>query len=236
MKFRLKLVIGLFVVAGIAAATISSKTYEEKTEEWMEASIPEELPGYQFSTSSRSNEAAKMDDNTYQILKPFGIVVRQFVGPSDGRYYEATVIGGNTRKSFHDPQICFSAQQWALIDPGKREVDIPALGGKIPATTMALERSGTRGVAMYFYGGPGGWRHSPLILPIDLTMAKLLMKDSIDAQFFRFIMSPATQPDSASPEDVEKALLADLATLSKFADVFFTELKKQPDGAYYTQH
>jgi hypothetical protein len=62
------------------------------------------------------------------------------------------------------------------------------------------------------------------------------MRDSIDAQFFRFIMSPATQPDSKSAADVEKALVEDLNTLSKFADTFFTELKKQPDGAYYTQH
>lgn len=89
---------------------------------------------------------------------------------------------------------------------------------------------------MYFYGGPGGWRHSPLILPIDLTWAKLTLQDSIDAQFYRFILQPATSPDSNSAADIEKALSADLADLAKFADAFFSEVKKQPEGAYFTEH
>ncbi len=236
MKFRLKLVIALFVVAGLAAFAINPKPYAQRTEEWMEKVIPEQVPGYQFTSSSKSNTGSKMDKNTYDILKPFGIVVRQYTGPSNGRTYDATVIAGNSRKSFHDPQICFSAQQYQLIDPGMREVDIPALGGKIPATTMALDRTGMRGVAMYFYGGPGGWRHSPLILPIDLTWAKLTLQDSIDAQFYRFILQPATSPDSNSAADIEKALNADLKDLAAFADVFFTELKKQPEGTYFTEH
>lgn len=236
MKHRLKLVIALFLVAGIAAFAIKPKTYAERTEEWMEKVIPEQVPGYQFASSSKSNPASKMDKNTYDILDPFGIVGRQYVGQTSGRSYDATVIAGNSRKSFHDPQICFSAQQYQLIDPGLREVDIPALGGKIPTTAMALDRNGMRGVAMYFYGGPGGWRHSPLILPIDLTWAKLTLQDSIDAQFYRFILQPATSPDSNSAADIEKALSADLADLAKFADAFFSEVKKQPEGAYFTEH
>ena len=236
MQSRLKFVLVLFVLAGIAAFAIRPKVYAEKEEEWMEQTIPEQLPGYQLTGSTKSNPMMKMDENTYNILDPFGIVVRSYTGPSDGRNYEFTVIAGNSRKSFHDPQICFSAQQWQLIDPRRRDVQIPSLGGTIPATVMALDRNGARGVAMYFYGGPGGWRHSPLVLPVDLTLARLTLKDHIDAQFFRFILQPATTPDSNSPADVEKALKADLDTLAKFADACFAELKKQPEGAYYTAH
>jgi hypothetical protein len=236
MQKRLKIVLALFALVGIAAFAIQPKIYPEKEEEWMENTIPEEIPGYQFASSTKSNPTMKMDANTYQILDPFGIVVRAYSGPSDGRNYEFTVIAGNSRKSFHDPQICFSAQQWQLIDPGMREVEIPALGGKIPATVMAIDNTRTRGIAMYFYGGPGGWRHSPLALPVDLTFARLLRKDEIDAQFFRFIMQPATTPDSNSPADVEKAMKQDLVALAKFADTCFAELKKQPEGKYYTDH
>ena len=236
MQKRLKIVLALFALVGIAAFAIQPKVYPEKEEEWMENTIPEQLPGYQFASSTKSNPMMKMDANTYQILDPFGIVVRAYTGPGDGRNYEFTVIAGNSRKSFHDPQICFSAQQWQLIDPRMREVNLPSLGGKIPATVMALDRHGLRGIAMYFYGGPGGWRHSPLALPVDLTFARLMRKDEIDAQFYRFIMQPATTPDSNSAADVEKAMLQDLAALEKFADTCFAELKKQPEGKYYTQH
>lgn len=236
MQFRLKLVLALFLIVGLIGIFVEPKVYAKKSEDWMEQSIPEEIPGYAFTSSSRSNPGSRMDPNTYQILDPFGIVVRQYTGPSDGRFYEATIIGGNSRKSFHDPQICFSAQQWLLIDPRRRDVNIPALGGEIPTTAMALQKRDTRGVAMYFYGGPGGWRHSPLILPIDLTFAKLRRAESIDAQFYRFIMQPATQPDTNSPADVEKALTEDLEKLAQFADAFFAEVKKQPDGEYYVGH
>jgi hypothetical protein len=236
MQFRLKLIIGLFILVGVAAFAIHPKEYKEKTEDWMEQTIPEEIPGYRFSMSSKQHPMMKMDKNTYEILDPFGIVVRQYVGPSDGRTYETSIIAGNSRKSFHDPQICFSAQQWQLIDPRRRDIDLPALGGTIPATVMAIDRNGTRGVAMYFYGGPGGWRHSPLVLPVDLTLARLMLKDSIDAQFFRFIMQPATMPESNSPADVEKALATDVKFLSKFANTFLEELKKQPEGGYFTNH
>ena len=236
MQFRLKLIIALFILVGVAAFAIRPKVYVERTEDWMEKTIPEEIPGYRFSMSSKQHPMLKMDKNTYDILDPFGIVVRQYVGPSDGRTYETSIIAGNSRKSFHDPQICFSAQQWQLIDPRRRDVELPSLGGTIPATVMAIDRNGVRGVAMYFYGGPGGWRHSPLVLPVDLTLARLTLKDSIDAQFFRFIMNPATMPESNSPADVEKALSVDVKTLSKFADTFLAELAKQPEGAYFTKH
>jgi hypothetical protein len=63
-----------------------------------------------------------------------------------------------------------------------------------------------------------------------------MLKDDIDAQFFRFIMQPATSPASNSPADVEKAMQQDLDALSKFAEACFSELKKQPEGKYYTEH
>ncbi|MEO7454160.1 MAG: exosortase-associated EpsI family protein [Fimbriimonadales bacterium] len=236
MQKRLKIVLVLFALVGIAAIAIQPKIYLKKEESWMETSIPEEVPGYLLAGSTKSNPMMKMDENTYQILDPFGIVVRAYTGPADGKSYEFTVIAGNSRKSFHDPQICFSAQQWQLIDPGKREVSIPSLGGRIPATVMAIDKPGARGIAMYFYGGPGGWRHSPLALPVDLTLARLMLKDDIDAQFFRFIMQPATTPASNSAADVEKAMKQDLDALSTFAEACFAELNKQPDGKYYTQH
>lgn len=78
MKSRVKLVLILFAVVGVAALFLHSKQYPEKTEAWMEDAVPEQLAGYQFETSSKTNPAAKMDPMTYDILKPFGIVTRVY--------------------------------------------------------------------------------------------------------------------------------------------------------------
>lgn len=232
MKSRVKLVLILFAVVGVAALFLHSKQYPEKTEAWMEDAVPEQLAGYQFETSSKTNPAAKMDPMTYDILKPFGIVTRVYAD-DEGHRLEFVVIAGNSRKSFHDPQVCFSAQNWRLINPGLQYIDVPALGGKIPATVMGIDRPGAKGVAMYFYNGPMGFRHSPLYIPFDLTFAKLLMKDNADAQFFRFLLTPATTPDSQSPADIAKARKQDIDTMSKFADAIFKGLDASRDGRYF---
>jgi hypothetical protein len=92
----------LFAAAGVALLFVRPKDYAGKTEQWMETAIPRELPGYALLDSSIGG--AKMDANTYSILQPFGIVVRQYQDTT-GRNFDFTVIAGNTRKSFHDPQI-----------------------------------------------------------------------------------------------------------------------------------
>jgi hypothetical protein len=215
MRNRLKLIIALFVAAGIAAFAIPKVSYKDRTEEWMEQVIPTELPRYRFSTN------VKMDKATYDILVPFGIVGRLYMGPDD-RSYEFITIAGNTRKSFHDPQVCFSAQGWQRDDVRVEDVDIPALGGKVPATVMSLTRSGASGFSMYFYKGPFGYRGTPLMMPVDLTGAKLLMKEDVDGQFFRFILTPAG-----------KSRADDIKALCEFANTVFTEVAKGEGGAYF---
>jgi hypothetical protein len=114
-----------------------------------------------------------------------------------------------------------------------REVDIPAIGGKTPTTAMVLEKPGNRGVAMYFYKSPLGWRHSPLYVPFDLTASKLMLHDKPEAQFYRFLLSPATAPEEQTAEAVEKALQKDLQLLSRFANTVFESLAKSNDGKYF---
>ncbi|MBA3727257.1 MAG: exosortase-associated EpsI family protein [Armatimonadetes bacterium] len=232
MQSRVKFVIVFFALAGLASLFLHAKQYPQKSEAWMEAAVPEEIDGYTFTTSSKRDATVRMDEMTYEILKPFGIVVRNFTG-QDGKNFDFVVIAGNSRKSFHDPQVCFSAQNWQLIDPKLQEINLPSVGGKVPATVMGLKRPGANGVAMYFYRGPMGWRHSPLYIPFDLTFAKLLMKDDADAQFFRFIMSPATTPADATRESAAKTRKQDVDALSKFADSVFRKLKATDDGAYF---
>jgi hypothetical protein len=215
MKNRVKIVLALFLIAGIAAIVIVPRKYPAKDEEWMRIHLPKDIEGY----SLRS--AVQMDKSTYEILQPFGIIGYDFTGP-DGRRYEYVVISGNTRKSFHDPQICFSAQNWVLENPRLREVNIPAMGGRVPATVMGLKSPSASGTAMYFYKTPNRLVHDPFYMPIDMTLAKLSMKGSVDGAFYRFIVAPAGD-----------SLEEDLADLEKFAQAFFEATMKMPEGEYF---
>jgi hypothetical protein len=60
-----------------------------------------------------------------------------------------------------------------------------------------------------------------------------MMKDNADAQFFRFLLTPAATPDSQSPADIAKARKQDLETMSKFADAIFKGLDASQNGRYF---
>jgi hypothetical protein len=232
---RVKFVIGAFFVIGLMTLLVHTKEYPKRTEEWMEQAVPEQLQGYTLAAASSKDPAAKMDERTYAILQPFGIVTRKFQKEQDGRSYDFVVIAGNTRKPFHDPVICFSAQNWVLRDRHLKRVNIPTLGGKIPATVMSLDQPGVHGTAMYFYKDPFGWRHSPLYIPFDLTAAKLMLWDKADAQFYRLIVWPATPPEDDTPQAARKAQEHDIAMLEKFADAMFAKLNQTEDGRYFVE-
>lgn len=215
MLLRLKVVLVLFVLAGIVAMLVPSVKYTDRTEEWMDAQIPREVPGYRYVND------VKMDPLTYSILVPFGIIGRTFLG-QDGRAYEFLVIAGNTRRPFHDPQVCFSAQGWAFRNNFQRKVNIPALGGDVPVTVLNLDKPGGKAVAMYFYRTPYRLYSSPTPMPFDMTFAKLAGRKNVDGQFFRFLLSP-------SGPDLEK----DLAALREFAQAMLEEIAKSPEGQYF---
>ncbi len=222
MNKRLKFVLALFIVTGVTAILLPAKHYEGKTEEWMESVVPRGLEGYHYQGP------VKMDDRTYQILQPFGIVGRRYLGP-DGRFYEVTLIAGNSRKSFHDPQVCFSAQNWRLEESRKHWVDIPALGGKVPATVIAIRSSEQQGTTLYFYRTPFGFRHDPFYIPFDLALAKILMRNRVDAIFYRFIVSPASWKD----ENDEAGIQKDVEALTRFAHFALSGVARQPGGEYF---
>lgn len=215
MLLRVKLALFLFVVVGGVSLFITPREYPEKTEIWMQQILPRELPGYNHASE------VKMDKRTYDILEPFGIVGHSYFG-SDGRIYEYVVIAGNNRLSFHDPQICFQAQSWKLVDPKRSDADIPAMGGKVPVTIMGVKREAQSGTAMYFYKTPFRLTHSPSWMPIDLTFAKLMLKENVDGQFYRFILTPSGS-----------SLEEDLKALSHFANTLFTQIAKEREGTYF---
>lgn len=232
---RVKIVLALFIVVGVVMLVIVPPDYKSRTEDWMESAVPEEIPGYTLTNSTRTDPTYRTSESyklQMEVLSPFGIVERTYRG-EDGRTYQFLVIAGNTRKSFHDPQVCFSAQNWILLEPRLSNIDIPAMGGNVPATVMGIKRGGLTGLAIYYYKTPLNLRHSPLFMPIDMTLAKLMMRKDIDGQFYRFIVSPATNPTSQTPEGLKEAEQKDLDALTNFAQTCMEALTKGPEGQYF---
>ena len=227
MNHRLRIVLGLFVIIRIAAAVLKPRAYSDGSEEWMETVVPEQVPGFTLLSSSRTDKSVRMSDVVYDVLQPFGITTRYLRG-EDGRTYELVVLAGNTRKSFHDPRVCFTAQSWDIGNPGVYKINVPELGGEIEVSAMVMKNvaTGSEASAMFFYKTPFGIRPDTLRVPFDLTFAKLLLKKNVDAQFYRFMVIP--------PSEGEGALEKDLKALERFARSVFSKFQQSEEGKYFT--
>lgn len=220
MQSRLKIILVLFVAAGIGAYFLTPIVYVNRTEEWMASQLPAaDIPGYRF------NSDIKMDKDTYEILQPFGIIGRDFID-QDGRRFEITVIASNNRKAFHDPRVCFSAQGWQLIDPHVKNINVPVFGKGVLATVMGLQSSNAKGSAIYFYHGPYGWRSTPHYMPFDMLVAKLFLRKKIDGIFYRVLVSPGG-----------KSLEQDQKAMENFINAYFEAVKKiEPEPYFVPAH
>lgn len=186
LKKRIYIVALVLIAAGVfnTYAGITS-TGEPKTETWMEERAPDVVSNMGYAPSAANPEQSyRMDDSTYKTLTPYGIVARSYAG-KEGEY-DAVLIASRNRASFHDPRVCFTAQQWKILE--ERPISIKTrTRGTVPATLVVMEGPRTRQIAAYFYRGPTGFKGTTLELKFDMFMQRLLGKSNIDGVFYRFI-------------------------------------------------
>jgi hypothetical protein len=183
----------LIIVGGIALTKSGQAAESQLTERVMEEKAPLEVPGYDVIPGPQGLAYTyRMDDTTYAVLRPFGIVARQY---TDGHHtYDAVLITSNSHESFHDPKICFSGQGWTFKSTSRESIEIPD-GRIIPATVV--EMSGPlsdTATAIYFYKGPKGFVADPKRLQLDMFNEVLFGRNPADSTFYRFM--PASQGTS----------------------------------------
>ena len=117
------------------------------TEKIMEERAPLDVPGYQLIPGPEGLAYTyKMDKRTYETLKPFGIVARNY---TDGaKTYDAVLISSDSHESFHDPKICFSGQGYSFTHANEQVLDLPD-GRSIPMTVV--EMNGRKPTDSTFY-------------------------------------------------------------------------------------
>jgi hypothetical protein len=138
-------------------------------------------------------QSYKMDQRTYDLLSPYGIVSRIY-GLGD-QSYDVVLIAGNDRENVHDPRICFAAQGWELKDLHTVTVTTKTRG-TIPMTMLTIVGNGKKNLAAFFYRGPKGFYASTPELGAALVFAPITGEFNTDAVFYRFMsMSNATTED-----------------------------------------
>lgn len=137
----------------------------------------------------------RMDEATYKLLAPFGIVARQYSNGAD--MYDAVLIASRSRASFHDPRVCFSGQGWTLEKFTSAKVKTKTRG-EVPITLITMSSAQARNrLAAFFYKGPKGeFFGSTQALKWALFREQMRMGDDLDGVFYRVIpMTDGVTPD-----------------------------------------
>lgn len=200
----------LLLVGGFNVYTGTMESESDKDEAWMEQRAPDMVGDMNYLPSrDNSEQSYKMDEKTYELLAPFGIVSRVYSGKAGS--FDVVLIASNSRASFHDPRVCFSGQGWTILSEKEAKVDTETRG-VVPVTVVEMKSPKTQQIAAYFYRGPSGFNATTLSLKWDMFMQKLYGRSDTDGVFYRFIPQ-----DPACTEDELKAFIAKYMEAAKEA-------------------
>jgi len=190
-------------------------TVKKLDESGMQRLAPQSVPGYRMIPGPEGLAYTyRMPQSTYDALKPFGIVARQFT--NGNQTFDVVLVTSDSHESFHDPKICFSAQGWNFKSLSDDTVAVPGRG-TIPMTVADMTGDHQEALAAYFYRGPAGFVSNPKVLQLDMFKEVLFGRKSIDSTFYRFM------PSSAN---------VSLDQLKSFIAAYMVSAERQSGGFY----
>lgn len=186
LKKRTYIFAALLIVAGaFNFVTYSRAERPNKDEDWMEQRAPEKIGDMTFARSPENpNQSYRMNDMTYEVLAPFGIVSRVYANNSTG--FDVVLIASESRASFHDPRICFSGQGWTLVEQNTVNVETRTRG-TVPITVTKMDGPKRGQLAAFFYRGPSGFHATTIAVKLDMFTQRLLNRPDVEGVFYRFI-------------------------------------------------
>lgn len=157
----------------------------KRTEDELLAMAPMKVAGMDYLPAAEDGRFSyKMDEMTYRVLAPFGIVARQYTDGVKG--FDAVLIASRSKASFHDPRVCFSAQGFTLEKMIPSTV-VTKSRGTVPITLITMTSDKMRNqLAAFFYRGPGGkFYGSTQKLKLALLWEQFSFGKDIDGVFYR---------------------------------------------------
>lgn len=188
LKKNIFIAAALFAVVGAGAQYVLYQHRLEKhiTENELIELAPVDWDNFKMQRSPEDDRVSyKMDETTYNVLKPHGIVARVVEGGMEK--FDVVVIASNDTDSFHDPHVCFTAQGFEFAHESTEMVPTKTRGD-VPITFTRIKRKDEDLVAAYFYKDPSNTFHAS-----TTGLAFAMLKDQIvtlkrrDAVFYRVI-------------------------------------------------
>jgi hypothetical protein len=188
------MVMGLALIGvGVVIQLTPAVQLVKRTEEFLEKKAPTQVGDFKFYSepmSAKPHQSYAVGQETYDTLKPFGIVGRVYTNGELA--FDVLLIASNDKNSFHDQRVCFSAQGWTLTQQTKESIETSR--GRVDLTFARMRHaSGAEQITAYFYRGPGGFHAAPS----QLTWAMFWDGTDLEAVFYRFIpIKPDTPKES----------------------------------------
>jgi hypothetical protein len=187
LKKRSIIVVGVMLAAGMFIMLGSKKEEDKKTEQWMIDNSPRTVGNFVMRGGRESADYSyKMDERTYGELDPFGIVARIYENPETGEEYDVVIIASESKDSFHDPRICFTAQGWSINDQWSASVETKTRGTAYMTVTN-MDGPEHNKLAAFLYRGQGQFYKTPGDLKWGMFRETVLFGDDLDGVFYRFI-------------------------------------------------
>ena len=209
----------LYILCGVIAAIAGTIFFmpapdrdSKISEDELAKLVPVELMGQRFETGTGGADATyRMDDESYKVLEYPSAICRQF--DIEGDLYDVVVIASRSKDAFHDPNICFAAQQWSIEKRTPTTIETKSRG-EMPLTVISMFNKETRRqLAAYIYKGPGGFYSDTNRLKLAFLKEELMLGNNLEGVFYRFI--PYFK-DKDMPEAEQQAKLK--AFVSNFVD------------------
>lgn len=188
---------------------------EEQNESWMEKNSPKTVGEFKFVPGSDNPEVSyKMDEGTYKELRPWGIVARRFYDGTKG--FDAVLIASESKDSFHDPRVCFTAQKFEITSEGQTIVPTKTRGD-IPVTVAQMNGPQGKTFTAFFYRGPSGFAATTNDLKQSMFMYQCRTMESPQGVFYRFI--PLNE--ESTPDDLFKFIAKFVDEANTVSNGFF---------------
>jgi hypothetical protein len=190
LNLKLIIVGVVFAAAGATLVLPVNPDANAKSEQELASLVPTSFGEYEYIPGDEKTPKGltyKMDKRTYDLLQPHGIVSRVYKDKQN-LMYDAVIIVGTNKRSFHDPRVCFGSQGWQITGERNKEIDTKHFG-KISVAVVSIRKDSDKREAVYFYHSPSGFVSTTRGLALDMMMMPFKGKSDLTSVFYRFMPS-----------------------------------------------
>lgn len=214
LTLRIIAVGAVLIASGALVNALGKQDRTTRTEVWVEGKLPQSVGKFTMVTGEQPGSTYRMDESTYETLKPYGIVCRRYTKGSE--MYDVVVIASRSKESFHDPAQCFTSQGFVL--EGSSELPFETkTHGPMMSTLREMVREGRPMITAYFYKSPTGYTAKNSEVKWTLLFEQMKLNTDLDSAFYRFI----PLHDGATKEQLAKFMGEYMDATAKSSDQIF---------------